>query len=130
MPHLLINLCHYVRIWGGHWVILVIRFRKFKWAYHQHDPFFKRKLAEQLLFCIDACQTIGNIADKLLEKEDDDSLSYICITLNFLFSWTKKNHGTYLIFPRIYSIGKLNSIRLETWRSFRAVQNLYLRSLD
>ena len=74
----------------------------------------KRKLAEQLLFSIDVCQTIGNIADILVEK-DEATLSFFAIPsffapLSTSFSQCRKNMT--LISLGIYSIGKLKSCSL------------------
>ena len=73
---LIIHLCHYVRVWGPLWTHTLFGFENFN-GHITSIMHSKRKLAEQLLFSIAIfCQTIGNIADILVEKEDEATLSF------------------------------------------------------
>ena len=70
----------------------------------------KRKIREQLLFSIDiVCQTVGNLADRLIGVENEATFLFIA-PLCTSFAHQRKN--VTLILPGIYSVGKLQSCKL------------------
>ena len=49
----------------------------------------KKKVAEQLLFSVDVCQTIGNLAEKLVKIENDATLFFLSFVFIY-FAMSKK----------------------------------------
>ena len=67
-------------------------------------------IGEQLSFSLDDCQTVGILADKLSEVENE------CCTLDFLAPMSEfapKRDNMVLLQPGIYSIGPLHSYLLS-----------------
>jgi len=61
------------------------------------------------LFSVDVCQTLGNLADQLINIENESTFSFIA-PLSRFFSHHRKN--VTLILPGIYSVGKLKTYKL------------------
>jgi hypothetical protein len=80
----------------------------------------KYKVAEQLSFSLDVTQAIGNLADKLVEVENEQTLKFLAP----LSSLIAKPRAMTLILPGIYSIGRLLSADF-THEEVTAVRNLY-----
>ena len=68
----------------------------------------KRKIAEQLSFSIDVCQTMGIFCDKLQESENDRTLTFLAPMSSFTLS--RRNMSQ--ILPHTYSIGSFKSVSL------------------
>ncbi len=103
--HSLTHLTAYVRLWGPLWTHSLFGFESMN-GHLTSMIHSKRKIAEQLLFSIDVCQTVGNLADRLTNIEDDVTLSFFA-PLSASFSQRRKNMT--LILPGVYSIGKMQS---------------------
>lgn len=69
----------------------------------------KRKIAEQLCFSIDVCQTIGMLSNRLIEVETDQTLSFLRPMSSFIL----RRSDMSLITPGTYSIGPLQSVCLN-----------------
>lgn len=107
--HCLTHLAKYVRLWGPLWTHSLFGFESMN-GHITSMIHSKKKIAEQLLFSIDVCQTIGNLADKLASVESEATLSFFA-PLSASISQHRKDMK--LIQPSIYSIGKLRSCSLE-----------------
>jgi len=67
--HCLSHLAMYVRLWGPLWTHSLFGYESLN-GHLTSMIHSKYKVAEQLSFSLDVCQTIGNLADKLLEFEN------------------------------------------------------------
>lgn len=117
--HLLTHLTTYVRCWGPLWSYSLFGFESLNG--HLTDMIHsKYKVAEQLSFSLDVTQAIGNLADKLVEVENEQTLKYLAP----LSSLIAKPRSMTLILPGIYSIGRLLPADF-TCEEVTAVRNLY-----
>lgn len=105
--HSLIHLTYYVKLWGPLWTQSLFGFESFN-GHLVNMIHSRHKIAEQVSFSIDVCQTIGFFADKLVEIENDQTLSF----LKPMSSFTSRRNNMKLILPGTYSIGPLQSISL------------------
>lgn len=71
--HLLTHLSTFVRLWGPLWMYSLFPFENMN-GYLVSMIHSKYKVAEQLSFSIDVCHTIGNLADKLLEAGEENTI--------------------------------------------------------
>ena len=81
------------------------------------------KVAEQLSFSLAVIQTIGNLADKLIEVEGADMIGFI----SPMFCLMSKRSDMIVVLPGIYSIGKLKLSSLTEEES-RAMQEVTITS--
>ena len=100
--HCLTHLTTYVRLWGPLWTHSLFGFE----SYNGHLTSMihsKYRIAEQLSFSIEVSETIGFLADKLVQIEEEKTLKFISplSTLDHL-----RGKMT-LLLPGIYSIGGL-----------------------
>ena len=106
--HCLTHLTMYVRLWGPLWTHSLFGYESMN-GHITSMIHSKRKIGEQLLFSIDVCQTVGNLADRLIGVENEATFSFIA-PLSTSFAHQRKNMK--LIQPGIYSVGKLQSCKL------------------
>ncbi len=93
--HSLIHLTMYVRLWGTHSL--------FGFEGHLTSMIHsKYRVAKQLSFSIDVTQAIGNLADQLVEVENEQTLNFLAP----LSSLIAKPKSMTQMLPGIYSIGK------------------------
>lgn len=100
--HLLTNLTMYVQLWGPLWTHSLFGFEN----YNGHITSMihsKHKVAEQLSFSLDTYQVVGNLADKLVESENDQTLNFLS-PLSSIVTWPRNMTP---IMPGVYAIGKL-----------------------
>lgn len=101
--HCLTHLVAYVRLWGPLWTHSLFSFESMN-GHITSMIHSKRKVAEQLLFSIDVCQTIGSLADKLVEVENEATLSFFA---PLSASFAQRRNNMTLVLPGVYSIGKI-----------------------
>lgn len=96
--HCLSHLATFVRLWGPLWTHSLFGFESMN-GHITNMIHSKRKVAEQLLFSIDVCQTLGNLADKLVAIEDEATLSFFA-PLSSSLSHRRKNdiNSTWYLF--------------------------------
>ena len=122
--HSLIHLGMYVRLWGPLWTHSLFGYESLNG--HLTSMIHSRyKVAEQLSFSLDVIQTIGSLADKLVDVEDEDTIDFIS-PMSFLIS---KRSNMMVVLPGIYSIGKLQISCLMDEES-RAMQEVTSTSLE
>lgn len=100
--HSLIHLGMYVRLWGPLWTHSLFGYESLNG--HLTSMIHSRyKVAEQLSFSLEVIQTIGHLADKLVDVEDEDTIDFI----SPMSSLVSKRSNMMAVLPGIYSIGKL-----------------------
>ncbi len=122
--HSLIHLGMFVRLWGPLWTHSLFGFESFNG--HLTSMIHSRyKVAEQLSFSLAVTQTIGNLADILVEVENADMINFIS-PMSCLIS---NRSDMMLVLPGIYSIGKLKLSSL-TEEERHAMQEIAIPSLE
>lgn len=97
--HSLTHLTTYVRLWGPLWTQSLFGFE----SYNGHFTSMihsKYRVAEQLSFSIDVNQTMGYLADRLIQFENEQTLYF----LGSLSTKVTRRKNMVLILPGIYSI--------------------------
>ena len=102
--HSLTHLTMYVRLWGPLWTHSLFGFESFN-GHLSSMIHSKYRVAEQVSFSIDVFQTIGNLADKLVQTETDRTIRFI----EPMSSSIPRHRHMMLILSGIYSIGKVHS---------------------
>jgi len=98
--HSLSHLSLYARIWGPLWVYSLFGFENLN-GHLTSMITSKYKIAEQLSFSINICQSIVSHADKLVETENEETLTFI----SSLSSSLCQNKKMVLVYPGIYAAG-------------------------
>lgn len=102
--HSLTHLTLYVKLWGPLWTHSLFGFESFN-GHITSMIHSKYRVAEQLSFALDVNQAIGNLADKLVSVENEQTLHFLAP----LSSLINQPRRMTMILPGIYSIGKLQS---------------------
>lgn len=111
--HLLVHLTKYVRLWGPLWTHSAFGFESMN-GHITGMIHSKHKIADQLVFSIDVSNTLRSLADKLLQTETEQTLSFLTPTCTY-----SKNMSQ--ILPGTYSVGvvQLSSLSREERRAIR-----------
>ena len=107
--HSLIHLTKYVRKWGPLWTRSLFAFENMN-GHITSMLHSKYRVAEQLSFSVDVCNTLGFLANMLNEFEDEKTLQFLSPMSDHVIR--RKNMTP--IFPKIYCIGGIQSCPLTT----------------
>ena len=120
--HLLIHLTKYVRLWGPLWTHSAFGFESMN-GHISSMIHSKHRIADQLVFSIDVSNTLSTIADQLLHKESEQ-------TLSFLNPNTTRKKDMSELTPGTYSVGVPQSSHLsrEERRAIQLVSTSFVNS--
>lgn len=100
--HSLSHLTTYVRLWGPLWMHSLFGFESLN-GHLTSMIHSKYKVAEQLSFSVNISQSIGKLASKLIETENDNTLTFI----SSLSSSLLQHNKMMLVLPDIYATGAI-----------------------
>ena len=101
--HSLTHLSKFVRLWGPLWMHSLFGYENLN-SHLTSMIHSGHKVAEQLAFALDVCQTIGSLADKLAATENDKTIKFLSSMSSLIF---QQHKNMMCILPRVYSIGKV-----------------------